>query len=246
MNINNTLITKVEIDITHICNCKCKSCNRLCDIPNANVDSTMTLNEIKQIADQLKRYDVKEIHVIGGEPCLNPEVYEICDHLCHEFQKSNVIIFSNGTCPQTIEKLKNIKNLKFNVKKENTVEFYKKWHINIFDERNIVHKDDYSDCFTLKWCGINIYKQNGKLLFARCIDSMFITRLLGTEDKYSKSSLDELMNDFPYNDFYKDVCSNCTCYSTKGLGVARKHKDLTITSEIFKNGLLKITQQCKT
>jgi len=130
--------------------------------------------------------------------------------------------------------------LKFIVKKENPTAYYKKWHINIFDERNIVHKNDYSDCFTMKYCGINIYKQNNKLLFAKCIDSMFITRLLGIEDKYSKLSLDELMNDFPCKDFYKDVCNNCTCYSLVGLGTAKKHKDLEIVSEVFKSGLEKL------
>ena len=72
----------LEIDITLECNCRCKACNRLCDIVPKNPLSEMTLDDIKGIYNEIKDYGFdKYIAIIGGEPTVNANLLPILDFL---------------------------------------------------------------------------------------------------------------------------------------------------------------------
>jgi len=148
---------------------------------------------------------------MGGEPTLNPYVFSICAYACKNAK--HVEIVSNGSNPSKLHLLKSIPKLhfKFNDGKVGAKESKIKKHINIYDERNFTVKDDYSDCKILTEYGVNVYKHNGIVYFAKCSCISYISRLLGLEDKYAKTDLNAALS-IENADLFKDICQHCALY----------------------------------
>lgn len=124
---------------------------------------------------------------------MNPDVYDICLYLRNTFKALPIRFATNGTFKAKIEELKSIHGLTFCMKHEQPEKYAEVYHANLFDRRNFVIKDTYYDCKTLDDCGICVYKQNGKILWSNCANSMYISRLLGIEDKYSRPTFNDLI-----------------------------------------------------
>ena len=64
----------------------------------------LSLSEWKNVIEQIKDCGVKRVVIIGGEPCIHPEIDEIAKSVSSA--NINVTIFTNGT--YITESLKNI------------------------------------------------------------------------------------------------------------------------------------------
>lgn len=89
----------IEIDITYHCNLRCLNCNRSCS--QAPEEMHISLDRIRSFVDEsiaLKHY-WERIRVLGGEPTLHPQFYDIVQCLLH-YRKWNpdclIEIVTNG------------------------------------------------------------------------------------------------------------------------------------------------------
>jgi radical SAM protein with 4Fe4S-binding SPASM domain len=80
---------KVFLELTHNCNLRCKHC--YLDEHNANM---LTLDEAKNIMDQLYESDVVELVLTGGEIGLHPDIIQIIEYATRRFV---VTLLTNGT-----------------------------------------------------------------------------------------------------------------------------------------------------
>jgi len=73
--------TRIELDITWLCNLTCPHCNRSC--PQAPTTEHLSLEDIARFLDESKARNLRweQIRVLGGEPTLHPEFATVLDLL---------------------------------------------------------------------------------------------------------------------------------------------------------------------
>lgn len=72
---------EVDLHITNRCNFNCEHCvydSGKWDMPD------ISLETVKKLNNGFKRMNVKEVHITGGEPLVNEEVFDIIDYLHKE------------------------------------------------------------------------------------------------------------------------------------------------------------------
>jgi len=91
------------LHITNLCNLKCRHCYAAA---SEKLNNELTLEEIKDIVDQLVEMDINYITVSGGEPFEREDVFEIIRYIREK--GIHVMITSNGTLitQETIDELK--------------------------------------------------------------------------------------------------------------------------------------------
>ncbi|MGL5749435.1 MAG: radical SAM protein [Paraclostridium sp.] len=90
---NKVELSLVWLEVTQGCNLKCLHCYEGdIHVPSKNV---MSINEWKNIVDQLVEVDVKNVVVIGGEPCVYKGTKELLLYLSKT--DINVTLFTNAT-----------------------------------------------------------------------------------------------------------------------------------------------------
>ncbi len=93
-------LTKIEIDVTYVCNLTCYQCNR--SVHQAPSTNQMKIEQIEKFVEESIENNRKweEIRLLGGEPTLHPKILEIIDILLrykHEHLPTVVIfITTNG------------------------------------------------------------------------------------------------------------------------------------------------------
>ena len=94
---------EVDLHVTNRCNLKCAHC--VYDSGKLNM-ADMSLETVKKLNTGFKSMRVKEVHITGGEPLLNKELFKIIDYLHSEGYL--VRLQSNGYLinKETAEKLK--------------------------------------------------------------------------------------------------------------------------------------------
>lgn len=90
-------IFKVFFELTYACNLKCKHCYLGDDVNSFK--TKVTLDNAKQVLDQLKDAGVVEVTFTGGECTCHPNFYEIVEYACNK--GFIVTILSNGTLMDT-------------------------------------------------------------------------------------------------------------------------------------------------
>ncbi len=90
------------LEITQQCNCRCVHCYE--GNTHIKCKDALSLSEWKNVIEQIKDCGVKRVVIIGGEPCIHPEIDEIAKSVSSA--NINVTIFTNGT--YITESLKNI------------------------------------------------------------------------------------------------------------------------------------------
>ena len=91
-----------EIDITYRCNLACKWCDRLYGTEFLKPDS-ITLNQMRDYAIDIAKYiePLSVIQILGGEPTLHPQIFEILDILleilCPSRAGGPLKLLTNGT-----------------------------------------------------------------------------------------------------------------------------------------------------
>ena len=106
----------IQIDITNACNLRCIHCYH----PHHKNEGSISLADWKLILDQYKKL-ISKMHyrpwvmICGGEPLVSPFLFPILDYIKNELSSAKISILTNGTLisAQTIEKLKNYKNVNF-------------------------------------------------------------------------------------------------------------------------------------
>lgn len=80
----------VELQINTTCNLRCKHCFQ------SNYSRIMPLSRIKNILSILYKNNVFEINLVGGEPFLHPNIFEIIEICCKRYNFA-VNVITNGT-----------------------------------------------------------------------------------------------------------------------------------------------------
>jgi nucleoside-diphosphate-sugar epimerase len=157
---------RIEIDITYRCNLQCIDCNRsVSQVPSKD---EMSLEQIKKFVKESidEKIYWERIRVLGGEPTLHPQFFEIIDQLLwykKEYSTSTIIeIVSNGYGEKVKAKIKKIKALDVFID-ENS---YKDGNLvqRDFDSFNVAPEDiekygtsNYSlGCWITESCGIGL------------------------------------------------------------------------------------------
>jgi hypothetical protein len=188
----------VEINLGYKCNLRCLNCEASCR--QAPSEESVTLEQIKKFIDEsiLQKRKWKIITIVGGEPTIHPQFFEILQQLL-SYKKlfssdTEIRIFSNGAGEKVNMALAKIPReiVIFNTKKTS--------NINLFTPFNIAPKDtflykyaDFSNgCCQLKLCGMgfNLYG------FYPCVAGANIDRVLGFNiGRKHLPSLDDSMAD---------------------------------------------------
>ena len=106
---------KIELEIITKCSMKCYHCDRSCR--QAPSDEYMTLDQIKYFIDESIKTNNKWLFIvlIGGEPTLHPNIYEICDlfidYKLKHSPNTKITISTNGVTTETKEVLANLPDI---------------------------------------------------------------------------------------------------------------------------------------
>ncbi|MCX8015927.1 MAG: radical SAM protein [Patescibacteria group bacterium] len=80
----------VELQINTTCNLRCKHCFQ------SNYSRIMPFSRIKNILSLLYKNNIFEINLVGGEPFLHPNIFEIIEMCCKKYNFA-VNVITNGT-----------------------------------------------------------------------------------------------------------------------------------------------------
>lgn len=85
----------IELIVSSHCNLNCQGCDHFAPIAK---EYFLNIDILKQELDILKNTNlpIKNFYLIGGEPLLNPNIEEICILIKDIFEKSQIILFTNG------------------------------------------------------------------------------------------------------------------------------------------------------
>ena len=78
------------IEITQKCNFKCIHCYE-----GEKLQKDMELDDIKYCIDEMYRYGIKKLQIIGGEPFLHPKITDVLEYCEGKFKEFSV--FTNGS-----------------------------------------------------------------------------------------------------------------------------------------------------
>jgi len=155
----------IDIEIITTCNLNCYNCDRSCG--TAPSKEMMSLEQIKCFIDESIKYNKKwnEIKLLGGEPTLHPQFFEILDLLKEYRDKhspdTSIAMATNGygkkvnevlaKCPEWLRIL--------NTKKTSNVQEFSTFNvapIDLDEYKNNKNIDYSSGCWILEACGLGL------------------------------------------------------------------------------------------
>lgn len=90
------MIDLVEFHIVENCNLNCKGCIHFSPLADKeSVSIKQYRNDVKRVAE-ITSGEIKEIHLLGGEPLLHPELNKILKITRTYFKNSEIKLISNG------------------------------------------------------------------------------------------------------------------------------------------------------
>jgi organic radical activating enzyme len=233
-------ILKTEMDITRRCNMLCCGCNRLCNIIQDN-NSDITLDETKQIIDEINQFDNiyhKRFVIIGGEPSLNPQCYEICKYIKENLKNVEKIEF--GTNHSNAKLCKEISKLNINVRwdeessdleviRKRKFEKHQNFLVSPFEKNLMLKKEP---CYIYKKYGPNIHKYKGKIKYFICGSGSSLCKLLNKEELMFDTFKDLMYANI--KEIQSIICPHCMHHAQQKIFV-KDNKDEV--SNCFKDGL---------
>jgi len=234
---------RIEIDILYKCNLKCLSCNR----SSAQVDrddyiSIKTIeNFIQESIELSKNWEL--INILGGEPTLHPDFFEIVNLLLEYIEKYSpktiLQITSNGYTKESREMLSKLKHPNIYIdtksfKTSNKIDYFTPFNDAPIDDDRFKNEDFSKGCWVASYCGMGLNKYG----YYPCGVIGSIDRLFGGLN--GKKSIREFKNDKVFQkeimDKYCGLCGNFKYYSeNKGDFIPRCEKDY------FKNDIVSYT-----
>ncbi|MBU2614649.1 MAG: radical SAM protein, partial [Elusimicrobia bacterium] len=93
----SSLPRSIHMELTSKCNLACKACYRTGVLKEyMNLNTTMTLSDLKKLIGKYDPKKVKSIVLSGGENLLHPDFFEALDILRDKFTKSLLLLATNG------------------------------------------------------------------------------------------------------------------------------------------------------
>ncbi|MBF0383075.1 MAG: radical SAM protein [Magnetococcales bacterium] len=112
LNPNKIFLRSVDVIVTERCSLRCQDCSNLmqyydnpkdCDIDEVN----RSIDRLCEVVD-----NINEFRVIGGEPFLNKDMWQVCNGLAKQSKVRKVIIYTNGGIVPKGENLECLKHEK--------------------------------------------------------------------------------------------------------------------------------------
>jgi len=156
-----TKMNIIEIDLTTRCSLACYNCNR--SVRQAPVKEDMDLGQIdKFVKESLDlRWRWKVIRLIGGEPTLHPQFFEVLETISHledENPGMQIEVSSNGSGEKVnsiLEELPPQVKL-INGKKTSNVNLFQTYNVAPIDLKGYQNLDYSVGCWITKKCGIGL------------------------------------------------------------------------------------------
>jgi hypothetical protein len=153
---------RIEIEITTHCNLKCFNCNRSCRQAPSN--EHMTINQLRSFLNETIQTNKqwKELHLIGGEPTLHKDIFEICniflDFKNTHAPRTKVFVVTNGFGPKVNDVLLRLPEGidVINSSKKTPAQSFDTYNIAPIDLDNYKNKNiDFSaGCWVMEDCGM--------------------------------------------------------------------------------------------
>lgn len=90
-------IDTVWLELRKACNLKCCHCYMDCTGGSDSDLDILSLEDWKKILDQIDEYKPKKVILIGGEPLLFKEIYNLIEYIKEKLQYVQIILYSNLT-----------------------------------------------------------------------------------------------------------------------------------------------------
>jgi MoaA/NifB/PqqE/SkfB family radical SAM enzyme len=112
INKDKFFLRSIDIVLSEKCSLKCKDCSNLMQfyINPKTFSNNQIVNEFAELTEKISH--IFEVRLIGGEPFMNKEIYDIIDYFCNHEKITRCVIYTNGTIPLKPERLKKYRNSK--------------------------------------------------------------------------------------------------------------------------------------
>lgn len=101
----------LRLSVTNACNMMCEYCHNEGQ-HNDQVLMCLSIDKIRYIVENAKRYGLKKVRITGGDPLTHPEIFQICTMIKNELGIDNLGINTNGYESELLIKLCQEKLLK--------------------------------------------------------------------------------------------------------------------------------------
>lgn len=152
----------IEIAITYACSLKCFNCAASCRYAPSNTH--MTIGQIEKFIEESidNKIRWKRIHIMGGEPTLNPHFFEILGLLL-KYKKNfspntHLRLFTNGfggKCNDILSKVPREIEI-YNTSKESNKQHFMLYNNAPKDLLRYKFADYSSGCWIIGYCGIGL------------------------------------------------------------------------------------------
>ncbi len=150
----------IEIDITYNCNLRCFNCNRSCR--QAPTKKNMSLEQIERFIKESKDKNIKwrKISLVGGEPCLHPNILKIID-LVLDYKKkfskqTKIYLVTNGLIKNILKEVPKSINIVNSEKQSSAQDGFESFNVAPIDLKKYKNKDFKNGCKILKDCGMGL------------------------------------------------------------------------------------------
>ena len=251
-------IRSMDVVISERCSLKCVDCSNLMQYYESPKD--VSFEEICRDFDALlERVDhIYEIRLIGGEPFMNKDIYNIINYFLENNKISKLVVYTNATIPLKSEAMKGFDNSKlvFFVTDYGNLSKNTEKVKNILEEQNVAYRavppENWTDSAKIgkhsrtekenqeifdKCCGKNLYTlMSGKLY--RCPFTANAERLRAIpeekENSISVTSDSSEISKFLYGPKYTPACDHCNgrSYDAPEIEAAIQTKDVMDTKTV--------------
>lgn len=107
INKDKLFLRSIDIVISEKCSLKCRDCSNLMQyyLHPKNFSYEQIKSEFQQLTENISH--VFEVRLIGGEPFMNKQIYEIIDYFLNNSKLSKLVVYTNGTIPLKKDRIKN-------------------------------------------------------------------------------------------------------------------------------------------
>jgi hypothetical protein len=205
-------INKIEIEITTSCNLYCINCDRSCFQAPSN--ESMSLEQIEKfISESIElNWTWECIRLIGGEPTLHPQLFDILD-IVQKYKQLNpnceIEVVSNGYGSNVNEVLSKLPNWVYVRKSSKTFRINKFYTVNIapIDLKEYKDVDFTTGCWITKACGLGLSRYG----YYPCGCGASCDRVFGFDIGLKSLSL---LTEEALQNQLKHLCKYCGHYKT--------------------------------
>jgi len=210
---------RVEIEITSFCNLSCINCDR--SIRQAPTNELMSVKQIEKFINESidLKWNWKNIRILGGEPTLHPQLFEILKVLkkYKEFYpRSNIQIVTNGFGKKVNEILRKLPlwlNIE-NTAKKSSRQTFGSYNVAPIDLDKYKNSDFTRACNVTEACGVGLTRYG----YYICGAGASLDRVFGFDIGIKKLSL---LEDSRLKKQRRILCEYCGHYKDKNMKKGR-------------------------